>query len=99
MLLDLFVDQNTQKIDASKYKDEFVNNNVIDNILIDDYFDNYSDLNPTQSIQPNPNPITNDQDKPNKIKEKKKLNQLIMSLKFLQIQKLIDQKHQLLSYI
>ncbi|QVK02550.1 hypothetical protein [Mycoplasma mycoides] len=64
MLLDWSVDQNTQKIDASKYKDEFVNNNVIDNSLIDDYFDNYSDLNPT--------PITNDQDKPNKIKEKKR---------------------------
>ncbi|WP_158307728.1 hypothetical protein [Mycoplasma mycoides] len=52
MLLDWSIDQNTQKIDASKYKDEFVNNNVIDNSLIDDYFDNYSDLNPT--------PITND---------------------------------------
>ncbi|QVK08916.1 hypothetical protein I7644_02815 [Mycoplasma mycoides subsp. capri] len=98
MLLDWSVDQNTQKIDASKYKDEFVNNNVIDNSLIDDYFDNYSDLNPTPSIQPNPTPITNDQDKPNKIK-KKKLNQLIMSLKFLQIQKLINQKLQLLSYM
>lgn len=65
LLLDWSVDQNTQKIDASKYKDEFVNNNVIDNSLIDDYFDNYSDLNPT--------PITNDQDKPNKIKEEKEV--------------------------
>ncbi|QVJ96046.1 hypothetical protein [Mycoplasma mycoides] len=73
MLLDWSVDQNTQKIDASKYKDEFVNNNVIDNSLIDDYFDNYSDLNQIPSIQPNPTPITNDQDKPNKIKEKKEV--------------------------